>query len=74
MWFERGVVKQQLGKTTAAIPDFDQAIRLEQRDIFYLGRAKAHYSLGNKAPAIQDAQTAQQLGAAGAAEFLQQIQ
>ena len=74
MWYERGITKRRLGREADAIPDFDQAIRLQQRDVFYLERAKAHYATGNAAQAIQDAQVAQQLGAPGAAEFLQQIQ
>jgi len=74
MWYERAIAKRRLGQDAESIPDFNQAIQLEQRDIFYLERAKTFNALGNPTQAIQDAQQAQALGSKEAVGLLQQLQ
>ncbi len=69
--YETGRLLRALQRDEEAIPYFDKAIALEQKGIYYLERARSHYTTGNKIAARQDAQLAQKNGANADAQLLQ---
>jgi tetratricopeptide (TPR) repeat protein len=73
MWVNRGMLKSQLGRHADALPDFNEAIRLNGLDGgYYLERAKCYRQLGNIAAMRADVQAAKTRGMQNiSAELLQ---
>ena len=57
-----------------ALSDFERAISLKQDGSYYLNRSRCYFMLGDKAKALESAQTAQRLGTAVAADYLNALQ
>lgn len=57
-----------------ALADFEKAIAIKPQGRFYLNRSRAHFVLGDKQKAREDAQTAQRLGTAVPKDYQQLLQ
>lgn len=57
-----------------ALADFEKAISLKPDGRFYLNRSRAHFMLGNRQQAREDAQTAQRLGTVVPNDYQQLLQ
>ena len=57
-----------------ALADFEKVVSLKPEGRFYLNRSRGHFMLGDKQKALEDAQTAQRLGALVPKDYLHLLQ
>lgn len=64
LWYELGAMYNRINDYKSGLQKLNRAVQLDnKKGIYFIERGKANFSLGNKAQAVSDINTATQLGA-----------